>query len=211
MKYSQIRFKQNLKRDIAWKAIVRYLEKYVFWDETVLDLGAGYCGFINNIEAKEKYALELDKKMLLNANKNVKKINADILNFCGEGYENHFDVIFASNFFEHFNDEELKVVMRSIKYMLKEDGKLILIQPNYKYAYKDYFNDYTHKKIFDHISIADFLEVNGFNVHKVEKKFLPLDSKTKMPVREWIVNLYLNWTWRPMAKQMLVVAYKNAS
>ena len=56
--YYKTRFSFNKNRDKVWKEIARYLQRYIKKESVILDLGAGYCTFINNINAKEKHALD---------------------------------------------------------------------------------------------------------------------------------------------------------
>jgi hypothetical protein len=47
-------------RNSVWKILIEhYFQKVVGDDQTVLDLGAGWGEFINNVKAKEKYAMDL--------------------------------------------------------------------------------------------------------------------------------------------------------
>ncbi len=69
--------------------------------------------------------------------------------------------------------------------------------------------DYTHVKAFSHVSLADFVVSRGFALAAVEKRFLPLTLKSRLPKSYWLTRLYLSLPWRPMAGQMLVVATKG--
>ena len=63
---------------------------------------------------------------------------------------------------------------------MRRDGKLIILQPNYKKCYKDYFDDYTHISIWTDVSLTDFLIANGFDVIESYPGFLPLTIKVKI-------------------------------
>ena len=62
--YFKTRLKYNKKRNVVWEAIAEYLQKYIPYNSMVLDCGAGYCDFINNIQVKNKYAIDIDKSIL---------------------------------------------------------------------------------------------------------------------------------------------------
>lgn len=47
-------------RSRVWRAICEYLQPLVPAEATVMDVGAGYCDFINQIRAREKYAVDLN-------------------------------------------------------------------------------------------------------------------------------------------------------
>lgn len=206
MNYHEARFKFDKSRTKVWKAINEYLQKYIPKNAKVLDLGCGYGDFINGITADEKFAIDLNPKLKSYIDiENVNFYAQSVLEPFNVG-EIQFDVIFASNLLEHFNDEELNNLVINIKNKLKTGGRLILIQPNYYYAYKEYWDDYTHKKAFSHNSIHDFLIANEFKIINLEKKFIPFSLKSKLPKSYVLTKIYLNLKFRIFAKQMLIVA-----
>jgi hypothetical protein len=89
---------------------------------------------------------------------------------------------------------------------LTDRGSLAIVQPNYRYAYREYFDDYTHVAIYSHISLADFLTAHGWEVIEVRSKFLPLTIKSRLPVWPPLIALYLKLPIKPLGKQMLVRA-----
>jgi SAM-dependent methyltransferase len=208
-KYFETRFVEDKSRTKVWKAINEYLQKYIAEDSCVLDLGCGYGDFIKGIKANSKFAIDLNQNLFSNfSDSNVKFTAQSILEQFP--YSEHtVDVVFASNLFEHFNDEELEVILSNIKRVLKPKGKLILLQPNIFYAYKEYWDDYTHKKAFSHVSLSDFLSSQDFNILDIFKKFIPFSLKSRLPKSYILTKLYLNSPFKPFAKQMLVVAEKK--
>lgn len=204
--YFSTRYNYDPGRKKVWKAICDYLNQYIPSGSTVLDLGSGYCNFINNIKAKNKFAVDADQTSSEYCNNDVTFICAKATEI--EFAQNTFDVIFASNFFEHLNDEELSTVFVKIYAVLRSGGKLIILQPNYYYAYREYWDDYTHKKAFSHTSICDFLHSQKFKTIKVCKRFLPYSFRSHLPKSYWITKFYLYFPWHPGAKQMLVIAEK---
>ena len=117
----------------------------------------------------------------------------------------HFDVVFASNLLEHLAGAELETTLREVRRVLRPGGRFLLVQPNFRYCVREYFDDYTHRTIFTHVSLADCLAAHGFAVEHVAPRFLPLSFKSRLPSWPWLVDLYLRLPWRPLAKQMLVV------
>jgi SAM-dependent methyltransferase len=150
--YYASRFTFNPARRAVWEEIVRYESRFLPRDAVVLDLGAGYCDFINVVQAKKKYAIDISPELTQYANKEVITIQRPGWNY-HEIPDASLDVVHASNFLEHFSDDELSEIMREIKRMLRPHGTLILMQPNYALAYRTYFDDYTHKKVFSHTSL----------------------------------------------------------
>jgi hypothetical protein len=55
---------------------------------------------------------------------------------------------------------------------------LSVIQPNFRYAYREYFDDYTHVAIFTHVSLCDVFRASGFDIVDVKPRFLPLSIKS---------------------------------
>ncbi len=204
--YFNTRFSFDRRRDSLWKVVCAYLQKYISQDSKVLDIGAGYCSFINNITASEKHALDCSANLMGNAAKGVicHQGSFELLNKISGSY---FDVIFISNLFEHLSDSETDYLITQIKRILKkESGRLIILQPNFRYSYKVYFDDFTHTRIFTHRSMVDFLEANSFKVVKLFKKFLPFSMKSAVPKFPFLVRLYLLLSFKPFAGQMLIIS-----
>jgi SAM-dependent methyltransferase len=206
--YFSTRFSYDEKRDAVWKEIADYIRRKEHTEEAVvLELGAGYCCFINNIECKEKYAIDLNPEAGKYAAKGVRFFLSSSENMVMLP-DRSVDIVFASNFFEHLGREALMATFVEIRRVLKNSGRLILIQPNYKYCTKDYFDDYTHLSVFTHISMKDFLECQGFVVEKCFAKFLPFSMKSRFPKTQFLVRLYLKLPFKLFAKQMYLSARK---
>ncbi len=213
--YFDARFTYDARRDTVWREVCRYLNrKYIRPDSKLLDLGAGYCNFINNIAAREKHALDLFSHFKKYAAPGVVTHQQS----CTELHrfqERDFDVVFASNLFEHLNREELLRTMYGLHKVLRPGGRLVLMQPNFSLCYSTYFDDYTHVETFTHRSLADFVEAGGFRLVAVEPRFMPVNMKStlklKLPKLDWIVRFYLALPFRPLAGQALVVAESPAA
>ena len=203
--YFKARFIFDKGRTVVWRAINEYFSKFVNQSDTVLDIGCGYGDFSNGIKAKKKFAIDLNEDMHSYLNSEVEFMAQSVLEPYSHISTNSVDVVFASNLLEHFNDTELSQLLSQIKAVLKNGGKLILMQPNIYYAYREYWDDYTHKKAFSHISLTDFLVANGFTLEHIEKRFIPFSLKSRLPKSYWITKLYLMLPFRMFAKQMLVV------
>src|SRR3989344_8450311 len=99
--YYQKRFSKqdNLIRANAWEVLCKFfLQKYIKRTDTVIDFGAGYCEFINNISCKKKIAVDLNADTILYANKDVKVIKLKAKNLPSE-LNNKADVVLIGNFF----------------------------------------------------------------------------------------------------------------
>lgn len=202
--YHKTRFKFDPGRFKVWRAITEYLQPYVGIDKTVLDLGCGYGDFINQIQAKKKYGLDLGPDVKDYIDKDVKFINKPSTSL-GDIPSGTLDVAFSSNLFEHLDRTDLDKTMVELKRCMKEKGTLILIGPNFRYAFKSYFDDYTHKTIYTHVSLADLMQEHGFKPIKVIPKFLPLTLKSRLPKSYYLTKLYLYSPFKPMGGQMLLI------
>jgi ubiquinone/menaquinone biosynthesis C-methylase UbiE len=205
--YFETRFKYSAVRDRIWKALCGYLQKFIPEEQRVLDAGAGYCYFINNIKASEKYALDSDPEVLNYANDDVKKVVCSVKNT--EFEDDFFDVIFSSNLLEHLTTDEILLTLNELNRITKEDGKLVIISPNFKYCFRIYFDDFTHKSIITDKSLKDMVQACGFRVEKIMPKFLPFSAESKLPTSGLWLRLYLMSPWKPFAGQMLIVARKR--
>jgi SAM-dependent methyltransferase len=206
--YYESRFVFDKGRLKVWKAINQYLQKFVPNNSSILDIGCGYGDFINGIDGVNKYAIDLNSEMKNYLKDNVIfKAQSVLSSF--DIADNSLDIVFASNLFEHFDDDELDILTNEISLKLKKGGKLILIQPNIFYAYKEYWDDYTHKKAFSHVSLNDFLVSKKFKVIHSKKRFLPFSLKSRLPKSFWLTKMYLMSPIKPMGKQMLFVVEKK--
>lgn len=200
------------KKEKMWKVLVGYyLQQFVKKDFVVLDLGAGYCEFINNIICGKKYAVD---------------VNPEVKNYAAAGVEalisksteistipdNSIDLVFCSNFFEHLPDREIAFkTLQEVKRMLKFQGLIIVISPNITYARWEFWNFFDHTLPFSHQGFCEALAVSGFEIKKVVPRFLPYTTKSRLPHSSWLLRFYLRvpLCWRLFGKQMLIVAEKR--
>jgi ubiquinone/menaquinone biosynthesis C-methylase UbiE len=209
--YYKSRFTFDSSREVVRKEIIKFLTKYIPSGATVVDLGAGYCDFINNVKTKRRYAVDTSPELKKYAGENVEIINKTAWDLSGISSDS-VDIVHASNLFEHFTDEELEKTMAEIKRILKKGGKLILMQPNYRLTYKNYFDDPTHKKVFSDKGMESFLIFHDMKIILKMPRFLPFSMKSKPPVPTgvlpFLVYLYIHSPIKPLAGQMLFVAEK---
>lgn len=208
--YFKTRFGFDPRRDIVWREVVRWIqEKYIAPDARVLDCGAGYCNFINNVVAKEKHAVDVFTRFHEYAAPDVKTHHGSVTDL-SYFKDDSFDVVFASNLAEHLSRPDLIAWLAEVRRVLRLGGRLMLMQPNFKYCSTTYFDDYTHIQIFTDASLGDFLEAFGFNVVGHYAKFMPVNMKStlrlNLPMLPLMVRTYLRMPFKPLAGQMLLVA-----
>jgi ubiquinone/menaquinone biosynthesis C-methylase UbiE len=211
--YYSSRYTFDPERSIVWREIVKFESRFFPRNAVVVDLGAGYCDFINNVKADKKYAVDTSSELQSYAGKDVLRINQPAWNLF-EIQANTVDVVHASNLFEHFTEEELDKTMKEVKRVLKKGGKLILMQPNYRLASKNYFDDPTHKKVFSDAALESFLLSYGMKILLKMSRFLPFSMKSNSSMipnflLPLLVRAYIHSPFKPFAGQMLFIAQKN--
>lgn len=207
--YQKTRFNFDKNRIIVWKEITKYLQKYICKDSAVLDLGSGYCDFINSITARKKYALDKYINPKIYAFQEVEGLFGDYSLMNKKIKDDSLDIVFASNFLEHLNQEDTEKCINMIYKKLKINGLFIIIQPNYKFSYKDYFDDYTHITTWSDIGLKDYLISKNFQICLCKPRFLPFSMKSKIPKNKLLIRIYLKSPVKPFAKQMLIITKKN--
>src|SRR5579859_4417039 len=118
---------EELKAQQAlWKPICGFLQHYVAVDGTTLDLGAGFCHFINNIQSRRKIALDVNGENLDGyAHPEVEKLIAEGTSLAGISSAS-LDTVFASNVYEHFRSrEDVAQSLGEIFRALRPGGRMI--------------------------------------------------------------------------------------
>lgn len=207
-------YKNLQEREVVWKAICKFIQHDIPQNAHVLDLGCGYCCFINNIDAQKKIAMDIDSEFKRFAAKDVQFIVGPCTNLSAVE-SNTIDVVFASNLLEHLSREDITTVLVEILRVLKKNGRFIVLQPNFYYCYREYFHDCTHQTIFTHIGLCDLLRAH-FEVCKVIPRLLPFSMQTKYSGRlfpkllmnKYLIYFYLIQPLKFFAKQMYIVSKK---
>jgi SAM-dependent methyltransferase len=208
--YHAVHLPQDPARAVVWRAIARYAARWIDPGAHVLELGAGYCDWINAVRAARRTAVDSWPGFPPYAAPGVDTLLSDAAAALRGFGAARFDVVLASNLLEHFPPDAASALIAQVATVLKARGRFIVIQPNFRDAYRQYFDDYTHRSVFTHVSLANLLRAHGFAIEACEPRFLPYSMRgTRWPVREWIVRAYLRSPIRPFAGQMLVVARRR--
>jgi hypothetical protein len=207
--YHTTRLGADKRRGVLWQTLWRYcFGAMVKPSDCVLDLAAGYCDFINAVVARRRVAIDAWDGFPTHLMPDIEhKVGCVTdLEFLDDGA---VDFAFASNLFEHLTSDEFKAVLDALRRKLSEHGTLTIVQPNYRYAWREYFDDFDHKTVWSHISLTDFLRANGYEVFHVEPRFMPLSIKGRLPVTPFLIRVWLASPFKPTGKQMLVRARPN--
>jgi SAM-dependent methyltransferase len=193
-----------------WRTLCdAFFARYVPREGTVLDLGAGYCDFVNNVRAARRIAVDL---------------NPDMPSFAASGVETHLlplervgdavepgsiDLAFASNVFEHVRGPDaLLEILAGVRTALKPGGRLVVMQPNVRLVGGAFWDFFDHTLPLTEKGMVEALTVAGLRVVECRARFLPYTTKSRLPQWPILVRLYLalppaQWL---LGKQMLVVA-----
>lgn len=203
--YFQTRLSQSPRRKAVWAHICDYLRKWISCDDDVLELGAGWCDFANAVRARSVVAMDIDSVVTSSARPGVAAVVGDCTDL-SRFPDNSFDVVLASNLLEHLERADTEKLLAEARRVLRDGGRLILIQPNFRLNPNEYFDDYTHVAIYTDRSIHDLLSAAGWQVQHVAPRFLPLSMKKRASAATFLVPWYLRSPIKPFAGQMLVVA-----
>ena len=203
--YFDTRYAHDPRRRRVWQHITRHLQKWMPADADVLELGAGYCDFSNNVVARSRVAMDLRPEFAAFAEPGVRTEVGDCSDLTRFA-DASFDVVFASNLLEHLDLSANTALVAQVRRVLRPNGRLVLVQPNYRLRPREYFDDYTHVTVFSDRSLADFITAQGMRVEHVDARFLPFTMKSRLSFGHVLVPLYLRLPYRPLAGQMLVVA-----
>jgi 2-polyprenyl-3-methyl-5-hydroxy-6-metoxy-1,4-benzoquinol methylase len=117
---------------------------------TILDFGAG--DFVLTEQLNEKlvttYGVDID--------------DLDMRTGKTKFGDETFDVVLLMSIIEHLTDPSN--LMNEIRRILKKDGILIIVTPNWKYSYKNFYDDLTHIKPYTTSSLSFTLQMFDFSV-----------------------------------------------
>ncbi|MBI1957551.1 MAG: class I SAM-dependent methyltransferase [Candidatus Niyogibacteria bacterium] len=207
--YFSKRLSWDARRNGVWKELARF---FLPWfpnpANRIIEIGAGHCAWINAIQAPERYAVDAANIVRTYAGAGVTVIVGDAADLAF-AKDASVDVVLASNLFEHLNANALDVALQEIFRALRCQGRLFIVQPNFRYAWREYFDDYTHQTIFTDRGLCGKLESVGFRVVRCWPRLLPFSFKsTALPTPWFLVRAYLYSPWRPGAKQTAIIAEK---
>ena len=196
----------NDERKILWAVLVdKFFQKYIGKNDIVLDVPCGYGEFINAIVCKKKLALDInpDSKKYLNKNVNFIKATSTKIPLPN----NSVDKIFVSNFFEHITHEDIQKTILEFKRILKKHGKVMILQPNIRFAYKNYWMFFDHITPIDDRALEEIFVIKGFRLTKRILRFVPFTSQGRLPMSKNLVKLYISLPiiWRVLGRQTFLV------
>ena len=118
--YHGSRLVEDDRRDVVWQSLWRYrFSAMVRPDDCLLDLGAGYCNFINCVVARRRIAIDSREGFpaYLAPGIEHKVGSATNLDFLDDGA---VDCAFASNLFEHLTKDEFSTTLDALRGKLSD-------------------------------------------------------------------------------------------
>ncbi len=207
--YFRTRLAYDDKRRVLWQTLVQEVfQPMVAADDTVLELGAGWCDFINHVTARHRIAVDVWTGIATQAAEGVQTHvgSVESLDFIDDATVN---LVFASNLLEHLTLAEVDATVAEAHRVLAPGGRLVLVQPNYRLCAERYFDDYTHVSVWSEVGMSSYLSAKGWQLEQVKGRFLPLTVKSRLPVSRTLIRTYLRSPLKPLAGQMLVVARRG--
>lgn len=170
------------------KEIVKYFESDLSKHDKILDYGAGL-GFLSEILLKKGYQVKCMDSSLDSLQVLDEKLKS-YPNYLGaqnledlQNTDEKFEVIFVIEVIEHLDDVFLDELLKNVKALLSEGGKVIFTTPNNEDLTKSYiycpfsdliFHRWQHVRSWNKESLAKTLGSKGFNsIETRETHFLP--------------------------------------
>ena len=198
---------------VLWGVLVEhFFQRYVAAESTVVDLGAGNCEFINVVKAARRVAVDLNPDTATLAAPEVEVLTTRSDQMCALATAS-VDVVFTSNFFEHLpTKHDLMATLAECRRVTRPGGRIVVLMPNIRYLAGRYWDYLDHHLPLTDLSVAEALELSGYDVVDRVPRFLPYTVKdARFEVRPFMVRTYLALrpAWRVLGRQMLVVGERR--
>ena len=210
MAYRNIFYKDYFQQQAGRNTLYDSLKEKLDWDQriyadeflhllpedrsaSILDLGAGYgslCHWLQQKNYHNVHAIDTSPEQV----KRAKELGIPV-ELCDVqttlDREDSYDVVFAIDFIEHFDKEELVELLKKIISRLKSNGKLILRSPNIDAPIGSFyaFGDFTHGVVLNKHSAIQLLLACGARKVDIHPSSLRVKGPLKNTFRKllWIV------------------------
>jgi len=197
----------------VWAVLTsEFFQRYVPRDGAVLDVGCGWGEFINNIDARMRYGMDLNPSSAGRLDPGVTFFHQD----CSQRWpleDGTLDVVFTSNFFEHLPDKTaLRRTLIEALRCLRPGGRIVCLGPNIKYVPAAYWDFWDHYLPLTELALEEVLSLVGFRVDECRGRFLPYTMSRGFEPPTWLVSAYLKvpLLWNLVGRQFLVAGSKES-
>ena len=176
-------------------------------DQEILEIGCGTGDFLKAFRAEGFSCRGVDlSDRSVRSLKGVQK--CDILKEKLPYDSGMFDVVYHKSLIEHLSDPSN--LMSETMRVLRPEGKIIILTPDWKSQMKTFYNDYTHVRPYTVDSLIDLMKSYGFEevqselfyqlpmalrhsylkvFGKILQYFCSVESSRKMGKLRWLVEL----------------------
>jgi len=199
-------------RNRVWRILCNdYFSRIIPPDARILDLGAGWGEFINNIPAAQKFAMDFNPDGRDKLSSDVRFLQQDCSQPWDALADGALDVIFSSNFIEHLPDKvSIESTVAEAHRCLRNGGLFICMGPNIRYVHGAYWDFWDHHIPISDGSCCELLLLAGFSIERRIPRFLPYTMSQQMHVPALFVKAYLRmpFIWKLLGKQFLIIGRK---
>ncbi len=191
------RFSDVETRKVLWKILTEdFFQQFVDKDDIVLDVPCGYGEFINTIKCKKKYAADI--------NKDAKKYIGKDVTFL---LDSSTKLSLKKDSVTH---DDIVKTLAEFKRVLKKGGQVLILQPNVRFASRDYWMFFDHITPIDDRALEEAFVAMGFGLKKRILKFVPFTTQSRYPAKAALVKLYIKLPilWRIFGKQTFLIFEK---
>lgn len=202
---------EHATRETVWRVLVdAWFSRYTDGAQHVLDLGCGWGAFINQVRAPHRYGIDLNPDA-------PRHLDEDVVLYGQSASEpwplpdDSLDLVFTSNFLEHLPGRDaIMAALGEAFRCLRPGARIVCLGPDIRFAKGDYWNFFDHIVPLTARSLAEALELAGFESDEVIDRFLPFTMVGRRPPRPLAIRAYLRLrpAWRLLGRQFLVVATK---
>lgn len=202
---------QDDYRKRVWSVLTGFFSRWIPSNAVVLDLGCGYCEFINQVHCSAKFGMDLNPEARKRASADVQILEQD----CSLTWSvppASLTTVFTSNFLEHLPTKaHVEKTLMHAHAALREDGYLIAMGPNIKRVPAAYWDFFDHYVPLTELSLQEILIKCGFEVELCLERFLPYSMSQGRTYPLWMLRSYLALpaVWPAFGKQFLLVARKR--
>lgn len=169
-------------------------------EASILELGCGP-GYLLDFLLKNGFnnliGIDISSEQIqIATQRGLNVIETDVIKFL-ELSDKKWNIIFAFDFVEHFNKEELVKLFKLINLRLSEKGLLFIRTPNGEGLFPNgiIYGDLTHQTIFNKNSLSQLLSLSGFTKY-IFFENAPINKNLKGIIRLllWrVLKIFLNF------------------